>query len=255
MSEAEGRGEVSAVVHDGLAWVTVARPEKKNALTLAMWNAIPGVMGSLAGDDEVLGVVIRGAKGDFGAGADLEDVLAATDGRARAEAYCRAVVTALLAVATLPLPTLALVDGVAAGGAAELALACDMRVAQQGASFSFPFARLGVVPDRFTLARLTALVGLSAARRVVFSGEPIDAAHALTMGLVDDVVPDGTLSVAASAWAKALSRGSRRTRAAIKGVFLESEPTRDVAALIGPMVDSFVSGEVREAALRFLGRT
>jgi len=251
---ASRRGEIQVDVVDGLGWITIARPEKKNALTIEMWCALPGALRSLADRNGVVGVVLRGQDGNFGAGADLEDVLAATAGADEAEAYCTDVVRAILALATTPLPTLALLEGVAAGGAAELAIACDLRFADPGSSLTFPFARLGVVPDRFTLGRLVALVGASTARRVVFTGESIAASRALGLGLVDEVVAPMGLDAAVSAWATTLGKGSRQARADMKALFLEGEAVRDIASLIGPMIDSFVSGDVRAAALRFLGR-
>lgn len=248
------RGEIRTEVRDGVGWVTVARPEKRNALTVAMWGAIPGALRGLAARDGLVAIVLQGAEGTFGAGADLEDVLAATEGRAEAESYCVTVVAALLAVAGCPLPTVALVSGVAAGGAAELAIACDVRLADPGASLSFPFARHGIVPDRFTLERLVALVGPSAARRLVFTGERVDASRAHALGLVDEVTADGELASGAQAWLEALRHGSVRSRAVMKRVLFEAECRHDMAALTGPMVESFVGGEVRAAALRFLER-
>ncbi len=245
-------GEIQAEVRARIGWVTLSRPQKRNALTTAMWRAIPGVLHALAARQDVLSIVLTGAEGTFAAGADLEDVLAATAGRAEALSYCTSIVTALLAVATAPLPTLALVEGVAAGGGAELALACDLRVADPSASFSFPFARLGVVPDRFTLDRLAATVGATNARRLVFTGETVDAARALSMGLVDEVCETGELAQTAAAWGEDLRRGSRSARTAMKRALAGAETTHDVAALVAPMVDSMLGGEVHAAAVRFL---
>jgi enoyl-CoA hydratase/carnithine racemase len=252
MNTDAGRGEIRAEVRSGVGWVTLSRPEKRNALTTAMWTALPGVVHALIARDDLVAIVLQGAEGTFGAGADLEDVVAATAGRTEATEYCTRVVTALLAVATAPLPTLALVAGVAAGGGAELALACDLRVAEQSASFAFPFARLGVVPDRFTLERLVATVGATRARRLVFTGETVDATLALSIGLVDEVTDEGGLAAAAVTWAESLRQGSRSARIGMKRVLAGDETRHDVTALVRPMVDSIVGGEVRAAALRFL---
>jgi enoyl-CoA hydratase/carnithine racemase len=245
-------GAVRTEVVDRVAFVTIDRPEKRNALTRAMWHAIPEALRSLAARDDIVAVMLQGAGGNFGAGADLDDVVAATEGRLEAEAYCTDVVAALLAVATWRLPTFALVQGVAAGGGAELALACDLRIADPDASFAFPFARLGVVPDRFTLERLAALVGVSAARRLVFSGEKVEASRALAMGLVDEVIAPGGIASSVSAWRQTLSQGSSNARAEMKAVLGRSEASFDARTLAKEMVDSFVGGEVRAAALRFL---
>lgn len=254
MTKSAGRGEIRAEVRDGVGWVTIARPAKRNALTAAMWGAIPGALASLVARDDVAGVVLQGAEGTFGAGADLEDVLAATASRELAMEYCTTVVTALLAVAKAPLPVVALVAGVAAGGAAELALACDLRFADPDASFSFPFARLGIVPNRFTLERLSALVGPGVARRLVFTGESVDALRALEIGLVDEVTESDGLSHAANEWAEMLQQGSRTARAGMKRVLAGQETGYAMADLIAPMVECFAAGEVQAAATRFLAK-
>ncbi len=245
--------QVQAEVRDHVGWVTIARPEKRNALTAAMWGAIPDVLASLTSRDDVAVVALQGAGGNFGAGADLTDVLAATVGRAEATAYCTLVVRAIVGVATCRLPTVALVAGVAVGGAAELAVAADLRFVDATASFAFPFARVGVVPDRFTLDRLVRLVGPSRARGIVFTGDAVDAARACDLGLADELTPEGGLADAMAALAGKLTRGGTGARSGMKRVLALSEVT-DVEALVAPMVDAFVAGEVAAAARRFLGR-
>jgi enoyl-CoA hydratase/carnithine racemase len=252
--DADTRGKVVVDVRGAVGWITLTRPSKRNALTIEMWRAIPEAVESLSSRDDVLAIAVLGAEGTFSSGADLEDVLAATASREVADVYCSEVVRALLSLATGSLPTVALVQGVATGGGAELALACDVRIAEEGAAFSFPFARLGIVPDRFTLERLAGLVGPSNARRYVFSGEPIDAARAPSLGLVDEVVSPGTAVSWVERWAEGLARGSRPARAGMKRVLADAEGAADIPGLIGPMVDSFVGGEVRSSALRFLAR-
>jgi len=249
-------GEIRTEARDGVGWVTIARPQKRNALTVAMWTAIPAAMQSLSEREDLVAIFLQGADGNFGAGADLEDVARAGESRSLADDYCGDVVRALLAIATVPLPTVALVQGVAAGGGAELAIACDVRLAEPTASFSFPFARLGIVPDAFTLARLKDLVGASTARRLVFTGETVDASRAHDLGLVDEVTrtDPGALLAAAESWAATLRTGSRSARREMKRVLMEPEARLDVGVLTTPMVGSFVAGEVRAVALRFLAK-
>jgi enoyl-CoA hydratase/carnithine racemase len=249
------RGELRTEVKDRVGYVTLYRPAKRNALTREMWSALPGVVQALSSRTDLVAIALQGAEGTFGAGADLGDVLEASTDWASAEAYCTAVVTALLAVATTELPTVAWVAGIAAGGGAELALACDLRVADVTASFAFPFARLGVVPDRFTLDRLTATVGPSTARRLVLTGEVVDAKAALAMKLVDEVVASEDVAEAKGRWSARLSHGSRAARIGMKRALRGLETTLDVASLTKEMVASIVSGEVREAAQAFLAKS
>jgi enoyl-CoA hydratase/carnithine racemase/DNA-binding NarL/FixJ family response regulator len=247
-------GEVLSEVRDGIGWVTLSRPHKKNSLTRSMWAAIPDVLADLKSRGDLTAVAIRGAGGTFGAGADLGDVLAATEGRPEAEEYCTLVVRGIVAVARCSLPTVALVEGVAAGGGAELAIAADTRMADSRAVISFPFARLGVVPDRFTLARLQSLVGPSAARSLALTGKMVAADEAEEMGLVDEVLAAGELGPRALAWSRMLAQGSPSAIAGMKAIFFDRENKDTIATLIGPMVESFVNGDVRAAALRFLGK-
>lgn len=245
-------GEVRTEVRDGVGWITLSRPEKRNALTVAMWRALPKAVRALADRQDLVALVLQGAEGTFGAGADLTDIVAATESRATATEYCLDVVTALHAVATAPLPTVAVISGVAAGGGAELALACDLRIADPGAKITFPFARMGVVPDQLTLQRLAATVGPSRARRLVLTGETVDAAQALAIGLVDLVSEAGALEPTTRTFLDSLRLGSRSARTGMKRALAGAETTYDLAALIGPMVDSMVGGEVRAGALQFL---
>jgi enoyl-CoA hydratase/carnithine racemase len=250
-------GQMDVDVRGGVAWLILARPAKKNALTEAMWGAIPPLLEDLASRGDVVAVALRGAGGTFGAGADLGDVLAATASREEAVRYCTLVVRALLAVASCPLPTLALLEGVAAGGAAELAIAADMRIAERSASVSFPFARMGIVPDRFTLSRLVALVGPGAAKMLTLTGRSIDGLEARSIGLVDEVARTGEIEARALHWASQLAAGSRAAMASMKQVMWSAEHPVDeggIGSLIGPMVESFLSGDVRAAALRFLAK-
>ncbi|ARG70120.1 hypothetical protein B1T47_14840 [Mycobacterium kansasii] len=242
--------EVPWKIDGPLATVTVSRPKKRNALTAAMWTAIAELVPELADTDGVRLIALRGAGGYFSAGADLADVLAATTDLDAATAYCRIVVGALAAVATCRIPTIAAVDGLAAGGGVELALAADNRIATARSTFQLPFGALGVVPDGITLRRLTTIVGDATAQWMMLTGRPMDAANALRTGLIDDLVTDvplDTVGRIAESVANHCFPALLRARELVKPTLDAAQIERDAEE----MARSFVSGHVREAVVRF----
>lgn len=249
-----GGGEVLGHIDGQLGVVTLARPGKHNAMTRSMWAALPVVLHRVASCSGVEAVVIRGADNSFSAGADLSEVLAATASEDEATEFCTGVVSALLAVARCPLPTIAALQGVAAGGGAEIALAADLRIAEHGATLQLPLARLGVVPDGFTLQRLISLAGPSAARLLLFAGRAMEAEHCLRIGLMDEVVPHGSLDDAVRSLARAFAAGSPYALQRTKQLLLATEAQAGLSDLVTEMAQSFVHGDVAANASRFLHR-
>lgn len=247
-------GTVRAEVDGSIATLTISRPGKRNAVTTAMWEQLGELVPLLAAAPGVRAVVLRGAGGFFSAGADLRDVLEATRDQRAAESYCHIVVGALLAIAESAVPTVAALDGLAAGGGVEIAMAADNRIATGNTSFQLPFASLGVVPDAFTLYRLRALIGESAAQWMVCSGRTVSARDAARMGLIDDLVPPGGLDAALDALAAAIDNSSDSAISITRALLRSQRPEFDLATAAEPMVRSFVSGEVAAAAKRFTQR-
>lgn len=250
-----GTGEVVGHVDGRLGVVTLTRPGKRNAMTRSMWASLPVVLDRVAGSPGVEAVVIRGADGNFSAGADLGEVLAATESPEAATEFCASVVSTLLAIARCPLPTIAALEGVAAGGGAELALAADLRVAVQGATLQLPLARLGVVPDGFTMRRLVALAGPSSARLLLFTGRIVDAEHCLRIGLVDEVVPDEGLEDAVRSLAHAFSAASPYALRRTKQLLDALDEQADLDDLVADMAQSFLHGDVAANARGFMHRS
>ncbi|MBB6251689.1 enoyl-CoA hydratase-related protein [Nitrospirillum iridis] len=193
-------------VSDGVATVTVDRPDKHNALSLEMWLALPGLMARVAGDTAVQVVVLTGAGGQaFSAGADIAEfarLFATPEGTARFNAAVRA---GNLAVERCPKPTIAQVSGLCVGGGCGLALHCDLRFAGAGARFGVTPAKLGFVYPFEDTRRLVDHVGPARAKDLLFSGRLIGAAEALAIGLVDRVVEDEGLAAAVRDYAANLS--------------------------------------------------
>ncbi|MFE4336141.1 enoyl-CoA hydratase/isomerase family protein [Streptomyces sp. NPDC056831] len=197
-------------VAGGVATVVISNPAKRNAMTAAMWSALPGLLERLAADPAVRVLVLTGAGDTFCAGADISSLRdPAGDPQALA-------VAAEEALAAFPGPTLAAVRGYCVGGGSQLAAACDLRFAEEGASFGVTPAKLGVVYAASSTRRLVALIGPAAAKHLLFSGELIDTARALRTGLVDEVLPAGELDKRVDSYARTLAARSRLTQAAAK---------------------------------------
>jgi enoyl-CoA hydratase/carnithine racemase len=171
-----------------MATVWLDRPSKRNAMTYEMWCALSDACQQLAADPEVRVVVLRSTSNHFCAGADITELHAprpSTD-----PSFMEVNGAAEDALATLSRPTVAAIDGDCIGGGAALAIDCDLRVATAASRFGITPARLGICYPPASVERLTRLVGPGSASWLLFTGELIDAATALRIGLVHDVVPD-----------------------------------------------------------------
>nr|WP_206303161.1 enoyl-CoA hydratase/isomerase family protein [Streptomyces sp. S10(2018)] len=197
-------------VADSVATVVIHHPAKRNAMTVAMWRALPRVLDDLAADPGVRALVLTGEGGTFCAGADISTL------RESAEEAQELSVRAEEALAAFPKPTLAAVRGHCVGGGAQLAAACDLRFAEETALFGVTPAKLGVVYAASATRRLVALTGPATAKYLLFSGELIDAARALRTGLVDEVLPEGELDKRVAEFTRVLTSRSLLTQAAAK---------------------------------------
>ena len=175
----------------GVVTVTINRPEKKNAITRSMWRRLRDVFLEIgdSADDRVM--VLAGAGDAFSSGADLTDPDAMADGgRGSALASMRMVGNAAMALHECPKPTIAAVNGVAAGAGLNLALGCDLIIAGEEARFSEIFVKRGLNLDFGGTWLLPRLVGLHRAKELAFLGELVSAEQAAHIGLVNRVVPD-----------------------------------------------------------------
>ncbi|MER5478479.1 enoyl-CoA hydratase/isomerase family protein [Streptomyces sp. NPDC002734] len=211
---------LSHSVADGVATVLISHPERRNAMTDAMWRALPPLLETLALDDAVRVLVLTGEGATFCAGADISGL------RDTAEVAQRLSLEAEEALAAFPKPTLAAVRGHCVGGGTQLAAACDLRFAEQGALFGVTPAKLGIVYPSSSTRRLVSLVGPSGAKYLLFSGELVDGERALRTGLVDELLPAGRLAARVEEFARILVSRSRLTQAAAKE-FADGRTDRD----------------------------
>lgn len=203
---------------DGVVTVTLDRPEKRNAVTIAMWAQLESALADLREDDAVL--VLTGSGGTFSSGSDVSefldpdyDIAAGIDSTHRVVA----------AVAALPIPSVAVVDGIAAGSALNLALACDLVVASDRATFCEIFAQRGLSVDSGASWLVPRLVGERRARQLLLLADRLDAATALDWGLITAVVPTEQLGSEAERYAERLRAvppaASRSIRELIAGTW------------------------------------
>ena len=171
----------------GVALLRLNRPERRNALNMAVRENLAAYFSELASDDSVRCVVIAGDEKAFAAGADVAELAARTP---TDEAFAKSR-AAWSAIERYRRPIIAAVNGFALGGGCELALHCDIIVAGEGAKFGQPEVKLGVMPGAGGTQRFVRAAGKFAAMRWVLTGDPLSAADALRLGLVSEVVPDG----------------------------------------------------------------
>ena len=178
-------------VADRVATITVNRPDKLNALNDALMRELGVAIDEARARDDVGAVLLTGAGRAFVAGADIAELAgqSATEGKARAERGQQV----FRRFEQSPKPTLAAVNGFALGGGCELAMACHLRFATDGAKFGQPEVKLGIVPGYGATQRLPRLVGKGRALQLLLTGEMIDASEAYRIGLVNRVVPAGEL--------------------------------------------------------------
>ncbi len=179
-------GDLLLDVVAGVATVTINRPAKRNAMTVAMWESLERVCLDIARMPDVSAVVVTGEGPTFCAGADIT-ALSADDALVK-----RVVRQAESALRELAVPTVAAIRGNCMGGGVQIAVACDIRVAASDAVFAVPPAKLGVIYPVSSIRTMVALIGPAASKRLVYTAAPIGATEAFRLGLVDEVVaPDG----------------------------------------------------------------
>ena len=191
---------------NGIAQITLNRPEARNALDLTMRRELLGVLDEIEADPTSRVVILTGAGGHFCSGGDVKSMRTrhtAAEGRMRVEALNRMV----LRLVDFSRPTIAMVDGYAVGAGTNLALCCDLIVASDRAKFGELFCKIGLAVDGGGTWLLPRVVGMARAKELVFTGDVIDAAEAARLGLVNRVVPAAELESTTRALAEKIAAG------------------------------------------------
>lgn len=186
-------------IEDGLAILTINRPDVRNALDFETWGEIRNATRELKLNDEVRVIILTGAGGKaFASGADIKSLQTRTV-KEQMESETNDILTE---IAMLNKPVIAAVDGYALGGGCELSMACDIRIATKKSKFGQPETNLGIIPGAGGTQRLQRLVGIGKAKELIFTGDIITAEEAHNIGLVQKIVEDGMVLEAAREMAK-----------------------------------------------------
>lgn len=209
--------------HDGVATITLNRPERLNAMTDQLMTALSESFGRVELDESIRVVVLTGSGRGFCSGADLAAVSSGETGGADRDSMAEIFNPAMRAVANCPVPTVGRINGVAAGGGLGLALACDISIAARSASFVATFGpRLGIVPDLGSSWQLPLRVGAARARGIAMLGGTITAAQAADWGLIWSTVEDDKLDAAVSDATDILKRSSPNAMTRIRSAIAEA---------------------------------
>lgn len=227
--------DVRYEVRDGVAWLTLHRPEKLNAMTWASWAEVENAVSWANADDAVRVVVVSGAGRAFCAGTDLTAVDQGEDEVPRPfsprEALERSRYRATELLWGCRKPVIAAVNGACVGAGLSLALACDIRIASEQARFSAIFVKRGIVADMGSTWFLPRIVGMEHALRMLFTGRMVEAQEALRLGLVSEVVPPEELLTRVEGLAREIAQGPSVAIELMKRLAHESL-TADLAAHI-----------------------
>lgn len=199
---------------DGVATVSINRPDKLNALNQATLVELADLISALEKDQEIRVIVLTGqGPKAFVAGADITEIngLSAT----QAHAFSRQGQALMSMIEHLEKPVIAMINGFALGGGMELALACHLRIAADSARLGLPEIKLGILPGFGGTQRLVRLVGRTQALGLILSGEPIDAQRAHELGLVNEVSSPDALAQTTHAWAQKLAKAAPHAVAGI----------------------------------------
>jgi enoyl-CoA hydratase/carnithine racemase len=221
-------------VDEGVASVTFDRPERLNALTFDVYADFRDLLGELEHRDDARVLVISGEGKGFCSGGDVHEIIGSLlemDTKGLLE-FTRMTGSVVERMRRLPIPIIASVNGVAAGAGAVIALAADLRIMAESASFHFLFTRVGLAgADMGSAYLLPRVVGLGRASELLLLGDEVDPVRALSIGLVNRVVPDGGLATATDELARRLAGGPTMAFGATK-ILLSRELDMDLGSAI-----------------------
>ena len=204
---------------DLIGWLIFNNPSRRNAVTLAMWEAIPRVLADFEADPEVRVIILTGAgHRAFVAGADISEFDQVRDSAANIAYYGEQVSAANNAIAATPKPTIAMIRGVCVGGGVGIALGCDIRICAEDARFAIPAAKLGLGYGHAGLKLLVDLVGPSFAKEIFYTARLFSASEAVAMGLVNRVLPATVLESYVRDYCQTIAQNAPLTVQAVKQI-------------------------------------
>ena len=182
--------DIECTIENGVATVTLNRPAARNAMTLSMWKDVARIFRDLGEKRDVRTIILTGAGGNFSVGADVSEFSVVRSSAQDSTEYEITVDASSEAIAGAPQPVVAVIEGYCLGGGCHLAMACDFRFAGPTAQLGIPSANLSIVYGVHSTKRLLALVGLTRAKRLLYTAERLNASEAMSIGLVDRVNED-----------------------------------------------------------------
>ena len=253
---AYAEGKMLAEASEGVGLITFNQPEKRNAMSVAMWQGLSEILDAFAADTAIRTVVMTGAGTKaFVSGADISQFeTTRADSNAQLD-YDRLTSAGRTKLATFPKPVIAAIRGFCLGGGLGIAMQADLRIAGEGAMFGIPAAKLGIAYSFEMIERLVSLVGQAHARMIIMSGERMDAAEAERIGLVNKVVPDEDLTDTVLHLAKTIAANAplslHATKLTINAV-MSAESQRNRAAVDAAILACFDSADYREGRTAFM---
>jgi len=249
-------GKILKTVKDGVGVLTFNNPEKRNAMSLEMWEGVGQVLTEFRDDPEVRVVVLVGA-GDkaFVSGADISQFEKTRHNAAASEEYSKKSDAQRALLGSFPKPTISCIRGFCLGGGMQVAMLTDIRIAAEDSQFGIPAAKLGIAYGYDGLRNLVSLVGPSWARLIMYTGMRIASAEALRIGLVDRVLPNGELWDATMEIAQTISGNAPLAIKAAKitiAQVLKDPNARDMASIKQIGLECMDSEDFREGRRAFM---
>ena len=241
---------------DGIGWITFNQPEKRNAISMAMWDGVRDAAQIFGKDAGVRVVVMNGAGGKaFASGADISEFETARNSAEAEEKFHTHADDARAALRNMGKPIIAMIEGFCIGGGCATALLADLRIATPESKFGVPAAKLGVAYALEGLHRLVALVGPSVAKEIMFTGRQFTAAEALAAGLINRIVEPAALEAEVTALAQTIANNAPlsifHSRETID--MLAGDPSKwDKARIEALYASCFDSEDYREGRTAFM---
>ena len=249
-------GNVQILKNGHVGQILLDHPERHNAISTEMWQGLLDAALELGGDSEIRAVLLRGAgQKAFAAGADISEFDEKRTDSSANQAYDNVSDLAYQALSTMPKPLVAMIHGYCIGGGLAVALTADLRIAADDAKFTIPAAKLGLGYRASGLGKLVQLIGPSATKRILFLADRFGAEEALTMGLINQLVPKAELESVTDQWMQRICENAPLTiRAAKAGIdeWAKPESSQDFEA-VNLLVDAcFDSADYREGVEAFM---
>lgn len=254
-------GKMLAAVEDGVGLITFNQPEKRNAMSVEMWDGLAAILDAWEREPTVrvptVRVIVLTGAGDkaFVSGADISQFEKSRSNAEAQQQYDRLTSAGRAKLAACSKPVIAQIQGFCLGGGLGIAMQADIRIAAEGSMFGIPAAKLGIAYGFDMVRRLVSLVGQAHARTLLFTGERIDAQEAARIGLVNQVVPAAALEQTVAAMARGIAGNAPLSVSGMKLILehaLRDPAERDMAAVDHAVAACFDSADYTEGRTAFM---